>query len=152
MENSLVILVVDDEELIRMVVEDALANGGYEVVTTSTGEDAIKLLDSAEGRYRALVTDIDLGSGLNGWAVAHRAREIDHSFPIVYMSGKSAADWLARASPTASCWQSPLPLLNLLPPSHNCSQAPARRTFKATSVTVSGPVASWGFIRASMDR
>ena len=101
MENSLVILVVDDEELIRMVVEDALANGGYEVVTASTGEDAIKLLDSAEGRYRALVTDIDLGSGLNGWAVAHRAREIDHSFPIVYMSGKSAADWAVEGVPNS---------------------------------------------------
>ena len=101
MENSLVILVVDDEELIRMVVEDALANGGYEVVTASTGEDAIKLLDSAEGRYRALVTDIDLGGGLNGWAVAHRAREIDHSFPIVYMSGKSAADWAVEGVPNS---------------------------------------------------
>ena len=101
MENSLVILVVDDEELIRMVVEDALANGGYEVVTASTGEDAIKLLNSAEGRYRALVTDIDLGSGLNGWAVAHRAREIDHSFPIVYMSGKSAADWAVEGVPNS---------------------------------------------------
>src|SRR6195952_3242769 len=99
--NSLVILVVDDEELIRMVVEDALANGGYEVVTASTGEDAIKLLNSAEGRYRALVTDIDLGSGLNGWAVAHRAREIDHSFPIVYMSGKSAADWAVEGVPNS---------------------------------------------------
>ena len=101
MENLLVILVVDDEDLIRMVVEDALADGGYEVVTASTGEDAIKLLESGEGKYRALLTDIDLGGGLSGWAVAHRAREIDHSFPVVYMSGKSAADWAVEGVPNS---------------------------------------------------
>ncbi len=60
------------------------------------------LLDSAKGKYCALVTDIDLGRGqVNGWDVARRAREIDPSFPVVYMNGKSAADWAVEGVPNS---------------------------------------------------
>jgi hypothetical protein len=45
------------------------------------------LLDASEGKYRALVTDINLGRDkIDGWDVARRAREIDPNFPVVYMS------------------------------------------------------------------
>jgi DNA-binding response OmpR family regulator len=54
------------------------------------------LLDKADGKYRALVTDINFGRGqTDGWEIARHAREIDSEFPVVYMSGDSAE---ARAS------------------------------------------------------
>ena len=60
------------------------------------------MLDSAEGKYRALVTDINLGrEKLDGWEVARHAREIDPAFPVVYMSGDSAEDWASKGVPNS---------------------------------------------------
>jgi len=62
-ENQLVVLVVEDDQLVQGVVEDCLSEGGFGVVIASSGENAVELLDAAEGKYRALVTDVNLGSG-----------------------------------------------------------------------------------------
>jgi CheY-like chemotaxis protein len=102
-ENQLPILVVEDDRLIQDVVEDCLSDGGFDVVTASTGKDAIELLDTAEGKYRgALVTDIDLPPGeIDGWHVARHVREIDPHFPVVYMSGNEADDWASKGVPSS---------------------------------------------------
>lgn len=102
MENQLFVLVVEDEQLVQAVVEDCLSEGGFEPVMTSNGEKAIELLDAAEGKYRALVTDINLGPGeLDGWDVARHAREIDPNFPVVYMSGIEADEWASNGVPNS---------------------------------------------------
>jgi coenzyme F420-reducing hydrogenase gamma subunit len=53
-----VILVVEDEELLQSIVEETLSDGGFEPVFATSGEEAVSLLKSHNGRYRALVTDI----------------------------------------------------------------------------------------------
>lgn len=102
MEDLLVILVVEDEDLIRDVVEETLDDGGFKVVLATSGEEAVKLLDSAEPRYRALVTDINLGrSTLTGWDVARHARSLDPELAVVYMTGDSAAEWASQGVPNS---------------------------------------------------
>jgi DNA-binding response OmpR family regulator len=101
-ENLLVILVVEDDHLVLSVVEDSLVDGGFETVIASSGENALELLDASDGKYRALVTDINLGrGGIDGWDVARHAREIDPNFPVVYMSGKDADDWASKGVPNS---------------------------------------------------
>ena len=88
------ILVVEDDQLVQSVVEESLTDGGFEIVIASSGENAVEALDASEGKYRALVTDINLGRDkMDGWDVARHAREIDPNFPVIYMSGKDAGDW-----------------------------------------------------------
>jgi CheY-like chemotaxis protein len=100
LEDLPVILVVEDDPLIHAIVEEALSEGGYEVVIASAGEKAVDLLGASDGKYRALVTDINLGKNeMTGWDVARRAREINPSFPVVYMSGDSAEDWASMGVP-----------------------------------------------------
>lgn len=66
----------------------------------SSGKQAIELLDSADGKYRALVTDIHLGRGqADGWEIGRHAREIDPEFPVVYISGDSAEEWASKGIP-----------------------------------------------------
>jgi DNA-binding response OmpR family regulator len=102
LENLLVILVVEDDHLVQSVVEESLTDGGFEIVIASSGESAVELLDVAKGKYRALVTDINLGrDNMDGWDVARRAREIDPNFPVVYMSGKDADDWASKGVPNS---------------------------------------------------
>jgi DNA-binding response OmpR family regulator len=100
--NLQVILVVEDDHLIQSVVEESLTDGGFEIVIASSGEDAVQLLDASKGKYRALVTDINLGTGnIDGWEVARHAREIDPEFPVIYMSGKDATEWASKGVPNS---------------------------------------------------
>lgn len=102
MEELLVILIVEDEALIRDVVEETLDDGGFKVVLATSGEEAVKLLDSSEPKYRALVTDINLGrDAMSGWDVARHARSIDPDLAVVYMTGDSAAEWASQGVPNS---------------------------------------------------
>ena len=103
MEDLLTILVVEDDPLIQTIVEDALTDGGFQVAIASWGETAVELLDASDVKYRALVTDINLGRGkMDGWEVARRAREINPQFSVVYMTGDSAAEWDSKGVPNST--------------------------------------------------
>jgi CheY-like chemotaxis protein len=100
LEDLLIILVVDDDPMVQGIVESALTDGGFEPVIAQSGEEAVTLLKEAKSKYRALVTDIDLGQGkMDGWEVARHAREIDPAFPIIYMTAASADQWPANGVP-----------------------------------------------------
>ena len=100
-EDVPVILVIEDDEAIQSLVEDALTDGGFEPAIAASGEEAVTLLKGRTGNYRALVTDISLHGKIDGWEVARQAREIDPQFPVVYMSGASAVDWPSKGVPNS---------------------------------------------------
>jgi DNA-binding response OmpR family regulator len=96
-EPAALLLYVEDNTFLHDVVETALRDAGFDVEIASSGAEAISVLEAGLGRFRGLVTDIDLGEGPNGWAVARRARELTSALPIVYISGGSSADWGSQA-------------------------------------------------------
>ena len=100
------ILVVDDEPLVRLAIVAALEDGGYGVVEAVNGQAALVELERAE-QLRGLVTDIRMGPGLNGWEVAHGAREKFASLAVVYVTGDSAAEWSAHGVPMSIVLQKP---------------------------------------------
>ena len=57
--------------------------------------------------YRALVTDINLNSGMDGWEIARRAREMKPDFPIVYMTGAAAHEWTSQGVPGSILLEKP---------------------------------------------
>jgi CheY-like chemotaxis protein len=95
------ILVIEDDQLVQGMVEDALTEGGFEVAIAASGEEAITLLTGNQMQYRGLVTDINLRGRLQGWEVARAAREIDPAFPIVYMTGTAAEEWASKGVPNS---------------------------------------------------
>jgi DNA-binding response OmpR family regulator len=102
LEDLPIVLVIEDDQLIQSIVEDALIEGGFELVIVSSGENAVELLDRSHRKYRALVTDINLGRDkMEGWDVARYAREMDPAVPVVYMSGDSAEDWGSKGVPNS---------------------------------------------------
>lgn len=100
-ESVPVILVIEDDDSIQTLVEDALSDGGFEPAIAPSGEEAVTLLKGRTGNYRALVTDISLRGKIDGWEVARQAREIDPEFPVVYISGGSAAEWPSKGVPNS---------------------------------------------------
>jgi DNA-binding response OmpR family regulator len=102
MQSLPTILIVEDDHLIQSVVEETLTEGGFEIDIASSAAQAIELLDKAAGKYRVLVTDINLGRGqIDGWEIARHAREIDPEFHVVYMSGDSAESWASKGVPNS---------------------------------------------------
>ena len=98
--DSVMILVVEDDELVRDLVKDALAEAGFETAIVTTGEEAVGLLKGGKSPYRALVTDINL-QGIGGWEIARVARELDPAFPIVYMTGAAGDEWASQGVPNS---------------------------------------------------
>jgi len=83
--DNAIVLLVEDEWLVRMEMADALTEAGFAVIEAGSGEAALDLL--ARGQHiDLLVTDIRLGGGISGWNVAAVARDGDPNLPVVYAS------------------------------------------------------------------
>jgi DNA-binding response OmpR family regulator len=96
-----IVLIIEDDESIQSIVEDALKEGGFETAIAPSGEEAVTLLQSGLVTYRALVTDIGLKGRIDGWEVAKKAREKEPTLPVIYMSGAHAQDWASRGVPNS---------------------------------------------------
>jgi CheY-like chemotaxis protein len=125
--DSITVLVVDDEDLVRALMEDSLEEAGFTVETATSAAQAISMLEAAGANYKALVTDVNLGAKLTGWDVGKRARELMHDIPVVYMSGFAGNEWTANGVPNSILLNKPFApaqlvtavsqLLNAVPPS-----------------------------------
>jgi CheY-like chemotaxis protein len=87
MERSLRVLVVDDEEVTRAVLERYLTSDGHTVVTATDGEEAIGCL--AGGEFDLLITDHAM-PGMNGVRLAGAAREKNAVQPVIMVTGFAA--------------------------------------------------------------
>nr|WP_312015463.1 response regulator [Bradyrhizobium manausense] len=106
-ETPPIAMLVEDDDAIQGIVDDALREGGFDVASSKTGEEAVTLLKGQLISYCALVTDINLLGRFNGWEVARAAREADPSFPVVYISGAAVQDWPAQGVPNSIILQKP---------------------------------------------
>lgn len=104
---SVRVLLVEDEILILELLKSALEDGGYEVLTAGSVEEAMPLLDGAGRDVGGLVTDVNLGGPQSGWDVAKRAREINARLPVVYISGDSSYEWSSRGVPNSALLTKP---------------------------------------------
>jgi CheY-like chemotaxis protein len=102
LDDLVVILVVEDDQTIQSVIEEALSEGGFEITIASSGEQAVELMGAANPQFRAVVTDINLGRNrMDGWDVARHARESKPDMPIIYMTGDSADEWTSKGVPNS---------------------------------------------------
>ena len=79
------ILVVDDENAIRDLLEINLKNEGYTVFKAKCGDEALEILDKEE--IHLMVLDIMM-PGMDGLEVCRRVRE-KYNIPILMLSAKT---------------------------------------------------------------
>jgi len=101
-----IILVVEDENIIQAVIEDALVNAGFAVMLAGDGPGAMAALEG-DGQPDAIVTDIRLGSSISGWDVARHARELKPNIGVVYISADSGVEWHSQGVPGSLFIQKP---------------------------------------------
>ena len=65
-----VVLVVEDEPIIRMDAADTLEDEGFEVVEVATARAALAILEKRKGDVAALFTDVDMPGDMNGLELA----------------------------------------------------------------------------------
>jgi CheY-like chemotaxis protein len=80
------VLLVEDEFLISEWAAEALSEQGFIVRVVTNAADALRYLVSAP--VDVLFTDITLAGGMDGAALAHRARELLPHLPVVYASAR----------------------------------------------------------------
>jgi CheY-like chemotaxis protein len=80
------ILLVEDEFLIAEWMAESLSEQGFAVKTVSNAGDALRHLASAP--VDVLFTDINLPGGMDGAALARRARELLPHLPVIYASAR----------------------------------------------------------------
>ena len=82
-----VVLVVEDEALVRMLAVDVLEEAGFEVVEASTADYAVQVLEKRED-IRVVFTDVDMPGRLNGFQLARHVQDHHHRVRVIIGSGK----------------------------------------------------------------
>lgn len=83
------ILVVDDDSSICGLISDIVEDLGLEAVCVHTDADAYARLRTLP-TFRALLVDINLGTGTTGFDIARFARQIVPDIPVLYVSGETS--------------------------------------------------------------
>ena len=85
-QGSETILVVEDEDLVRQVVREALRSFGYTVLETGDAEEGARICKSHAGPIHLLMTDVIMPK-MNGRALAKRLTLQRPDLKVLYMSG-----------------------------------------------------------------
>ncbi len=80
------LLVVDDEQAVRAVVERVLAGDGYELLVARDGGEALELFDAHNGAFDLILSDVVMPRA-SGVELAGAVRRRAPGIPIVLMSG-----------------------------------------------------------------
>jgi CheY-like chemotaxis protein len=85
-KSPTVVLIVEDDPLLRMLVAELVEEAGFVVIEAGNAEEAITLLESRPD-IALLFTDIDMPGGMNGLKLAHAVRDRWPSIKILVVSG-----------------------------------------------------------------
>jgi CheY-like chemotaxis protein len=88
------LLVMDDDEALRILFKAVLTQLGYDVQTAGDGAEAVALFETtkATGRaFDAVLLDLTVTGGMGGVEAAAKLKELDPSLKLIVSSGYSDA-------------------------------------------------------------
>jgi DNA-binding response OmpR family regulator len=84
------ILLVEHDDLLRVLFGVILGQAGFDVVSVADGRSALSEIDSAARPIEAVVTEVALGAGPSGWSVAFAARARWPACRVLYLTAAGA--------------------------------------------------------------
>jgi CheY-like chemotaxis protein len=87
-DTILIVLIVEDDQLIRDIVADNFRDAGWVVLEAESGDEALDHLENA-AVIDVIFTDIRLKGAMNGWDVGEACRRKHADMPVVYTTGDS---------------------------------------------------------------
>ena len=108
------VLLVEDEESVRELVEVTLRSRGYRVLEAGDGETGLHLASETKGPIDILVTDVMM-PGMGGRELAKRLAAVRPGISVLYLSGYAEDAVVAPGAlgPGAAFLQKPFTLQNL---------------------------------------
>ncbi|HEY2435494.1 MAG TPA: sigma-54 dependent transcriptional regulator [Vicinamibacterales bacterium] len=89
MSERATVLVVDDEEIMREILEALLTREGYQVRLAATAEDGLEL--ARRGPLDAAIVDVML-PGMNGVRVLDELKKIDEDLPVLMITAFASVE------------------------------------------------------------
>ena len=81
-----VVLVIDDEPIVRMLIVEVAEEAGYTTLEADDGPSGLKILAS-DVKIDLLITDVGLPGGMNGRQVADAARVTRPDLKVLFVTG-----------------------------------------------------------------
>ncbi|HWF00264.1 MAG TPA: ATP-binding protein [Caulobacteraceae bacterium] len=108
------ILLVEDEAMVRGITARLLRARGYEVLEAGDGEAALEMAREHAGRIDLMISDVIM-PGLDGPALLDAARDFLDGAPVVFISGYAEAEFsrVLEAEPNVSFLPKPLDIKSL---------------------------------------
>jgi two-component system response regulator PilR (NtrC family) len=108
-ERNLRVMIVDDEEVLRDVLEVVLRREGFDVVLAASGEEALNLLDGEE--VDLVILDVML-PGISGIDTLRAVRISNPTLPVVVITAFSSIDGAIEAMKFGAFHYIPKPFKN----------------------------------------
>lgn len=89
MNESIKLLLVEDDEALRFIVKDNLEQNGYTTDVAEDGEKAIKLF--SQNSYHLIILDVMLPK-IDGFQVAETIRKTNEEVPIIFLTARSMTE------------------------------------------------------------
>ena len=89
------VLLVDDEEELLKAMRIRLVSWGYDVVTATSGEEAIRIAKKIKGELDAIILDIMM-PGIDGIEVLRRIRRFDKKIPVLMLTAYTSEEGVKK--------------------------------------------------------
>jgi CheY-like chemotaxis protein len=109
------VLVVDDDEDLRTIIQDVLEDQGFAVATAANGREALDMLLRGEAAPALILLDLTMPV-MDGWAFRREQRQVPRlaQIPVVLFSGDPDVDDAALSLNAAATMTKPLRLDGLV--------------------------------------
>lgn len=87
MRGKAIVLVVEDEPILRMLAVDIVEEAGFEAIEASDANEAVAILE-ARADIRLVFTDVDMPGGMDGLKLAASIRDRWPPIEVIVTSGK----------------------------------------------------------------
>src|SRR5438309_1671281 len=81
-----IILIVDDEILVRMMLGDILCEAGYEVMEAASADEGLLILEARQD-YDLMITDVRMPGEIDGLELMGHSKRLYPQRPVVVSSG-----------------------------------------------------------------
>jgi len=103
------LILMEDDPLTLECTQEALTEGGFEVLPAINGTEALALLSDTPGCL-AMMLDVLLKGQVDGWEVARRARRDQPDIAIIYTTTAEKSDYKQHGVDRSVLLQKPYPL------------------------------------------
>jgi CheY-like chemotaxis protein len=88
-ENFLLVLVVEDEALVRGCAAALLEDAGCGVIEAADAEEALRAFEAHSSQVTTVFTDINMPGAFNGLSLARKIFELRPQVQLILTSGRS---------------------------------------------------------------